>query len=315
MDDLEFKRYISNIVNLGDIKQTGLYVFDALDNFKLSSNNKFLIEDITDLYMNFISSLEQLEEYKTPFLKSLKEEEIKSNQALESISPFLIQVFMNSNHKSATNFAIRDKLNGRNCTINNLCKYHKILLNGLATSIEEESKYRTDNNTFVGSFSISPLTGEISSIKNVSYLPIDYKDIKVALDKILKLYNKKDILELSDIFVNPIIIHGLLAALQCFRDGNTRLSRVLEHVSIWDLANKYLENSYVELPVIYSSDAIIRLNKRGVYRNLIKEFAVNPSTAIFNEWITFNMLLFEKQIYYNQDRLGETMSVLKKVKK
>ena len=68
MDDLEFKRYISNIVNLGDVKQTGLYVFDALDNFKLSSNNKFLIEDITDLYMNFISSLEQLEEYKTPFL-------------------------------------------------------------------------------------------------------------------------------------------------------------------------------------------------------------------------------------------------------
>ena len=71
----------------------------------------------------------------------------------------------------------------------------------------------------------------------------------------------------------------------------------------------------MELPVIYSSDAIIRLNKRGVYRNLIKEFAVNHSTAIFNEWITFNMLLFEKQIYYNQDRLGETMSVLKKVKK
>ncbi len=76
MDDLEFKRYISNIANLGDAKQTGLYVFDILDKFKLSSNNKFLIEDITDLYVNFISSLEQLEEYKTPFLKSLKEEEI-----------------------------------------------------------------------------------------------------------------------------------------------------------------------------------------------------------------------------------------------
>ena len=54
MDDLEFKRYISNIANLGDAKQTGLYVFDILDKFKLSSNNKFLIEDITDLYVNFV---------------------------------------------------------------------------------------------------------------------------------------------------------------------------------------------------------------------------------------------------------------------
>ena len=70
MDDLEFKRYISNIANLGDAKQTGLYVFDILDKFKLSSNNKFLIEDITDLYVNFISSLEQLEDNQYEILEN-----------------------------------------------------------------------------------------------------------------------------------------------------------------------------------------------------------------------------------------------------
>lgn len=298
----------------GEVKKTGLFLFDYVENFKLSSDNKFIIEEILNLYKDFIISLEQLQEYKLPFIKSLKEEEIKSNQALESISPFLIQVFMNSNHKSATNYAIKDKINQKKCTISSLCRYHKILLNGLSNSMEIESKYRNDDSTFVGQFSYSPLTEEITSIKNISYIPIDCKDINIALENILKIYNKKDIVDISDVFVNPIFVHGLLAALQCFRDGNTRLSRVLEHVCIWDLTNKFLDIGILDLPVLYSSEALIRLDKRKLYRSLIKEFAVNSSNSILNEWIYFNMLIFEKQIYYNQDRLRDTMLVLKKYK-
>lgn len=311
----EFEKTKQRLLESGEIKQTGLYVFDKLSNFILDDNNKFLIDSILDLYLSYIESLEQLSEYKIPFLKSLKEEEIKRNQVLESINPFLIQVFMNSNHKSATNLAIKHKKEQKDCAIRGLCQYHKILLNGLSPSIENESQYRDDNNTIVGSFACTA-NGTIISINNISYIPIDYRDVKIALELILQLYNEKDLTNLTDVFVNPIIIHGLLSSLQCFRDGNTRLARVLEHVRLWELTNKILPIvDILELPVLYSSDAIIRLDKRKKYRHYIKEFAINPNNITFNEWINFNMLIFEKQIYYNQDRLKESMLVLKKYKK
>lgn len=314
MTKSEFEDFKKNLLESGSVKQTGLFVFDALNNFQLDDDNKFLIDSILELYLDYIKSLDFLLEYKFPFLKSLKGEEIKRNQVLESVSPFLVQVFMNSNHKSATNFAIKHKKENKDCSVKQLCQYHKILLNGLSPSIEETSQYRNENDTIVGECFYSN-DGNLVSINSVSYIPIDYRNIKIALELILNLYNDKTLLDKKDIFVNPILIHGLLSSLQCFRDGNSRLARVLEHVRLWELTNKMLSIDSLELPVLYSSDGIIRLNKQNEYRKHIKEFAINPSNATFNEWIKFNMFIFEKQIYYNQDRINDSMLVLKKYKK
>lgn len=303
MNTKKFEDEIQNIIDTGIAKRTGLYVYDALDNFKLDDDNKFLIEDITDTYVFYLNQLDILGKFKAPFLRTLKQEEIKRNQVLESISPFLVQVFMNSNHRSATNLAIKEKKDGLDSTIHSLCKMHKTLLDGVQPTTVNESRLRTKNTIYVG-----------NNKDDISYISIDYHDIPEALDKLLAMYNKKFFNTQEELFTNPILVHGILAALQCFNDGNTRLARILEHINLWDLTTKFTNVKDLDSPALFISEAIMVLNKRDEYRELIKNIAVEPNSKTFNDWIRFNMLLIEKQIYLNQDKIKDCCQILQRTK-
>lgn len=307
------KQYIEEAEAKGEIKRTGLYVCDAVDSFILDDENKFLIECIMDTYLFYLKQFDLLEEHKEAFLKTLKQEEIKRNQALENENPFVIEVLMNYNSRRyATDLAVKEKLEGRDCTIQTLCRIHKTLLNGLAAS-DEQSKLRSTNTTFVGKKIMNDNPAVM--VDAVSYLPIDYQDIKEALERVLVLYNKKEFNSQFDLFTNPILVHGLIAALQCFNDGNTRLARIMQHVNALDLTNKLTDVKCFKSPAIYTSEAIIRLGKREEYRTLIKDIAINPNNETLNEWIKFNMLLLEQQIFLNQDKITECAQVLQRTKK
>lgn len=310
MNKENIEELINSLINSGIVKRTTLEVLDIYNNFELDDDSKYLLEDILGLYKEYLNSLLILNEHKEVFLKTLKQEEIKRNQALENVSPFLIQMFMNAKHKSATNLTIQIMKERNLFSKDDLILINKTILNGLSLSLDNSANHlRTANNSFVGKFKTE--NGRIKFIDDVSYIPIDYSDINEALYRILDILNKKDFVNIESIFVNPIFLHGFIAALQCFKDGNSRLARILFHCKLWQLTN-FFYNSNLESPALFTSEAILHYEKQEIYRELIKQIAINPNNENFNKWLQFNLLLVEKQIYLNQDKMHECMRILKR---
>lgn len=310
MNKENIEELINSLINSGIVKRTTLEVLDIYNNFELDDDSKYLLEDILGLYKEYLNSLLILNEHKEVFLKTLKQEEIKRNQALENVSPFLIQMFMNAKHKSATNLTIQIMKERNLFSKDDLILINKTILNGLSLSLDNSANHlRTANNSFVGKFKTE--NGKIKFIDDVSYIPIDYSDINEALYRILDILNKTDFVNIESIFVNPIFLHGFIAALQCFKDGNSRLARILFHCKLWQLTN-FFYNSNLESPALFTSEAILHYEKQEIYRELIKQIAINPNNENFNKWLQFNLLLVEKQIYLNQDKMHECMRILKR---
>lgn len=310
MNKENIEELINSLINSGIVKRTTLEVLDIYNNFELDDDSKYLLEDILGLYKEYLNSLLILNEHKEVFLKTLKQEEIKRNQALENVSPFLIQMFMNAKHKSATNLTIQIMKERNLFSKDDLILINKTILNGLSLSLDNSANHlRTANNSFVGKFKTE--NGKIKFIDDVSYIPIDYSDINEALYRILDILNKTDFVNIESIFVNPIFLHGFIAALQCFKDGNSRLARILFHCKLWQLTN-FFYNSNLESPALFTSEAILHYEKQEIYRELIKQMAINPNNENFNKWLQFNLLLVEKQIYLNQDKMHECMRILKR---
>lgn len=310
MNKENIEELINSLINSGIVKRTTLEVLDIYNNFELDDDSKYLLEDILGLYKEYLNSLLILNEHKEVFLKTLKQEEIKRNQALENVSPFLIQMFMNAKHKSATNLTIQIMKERNLFSKDDLILINKTILNGLSLSLDNSANHlRTANNSFVGKFKTE--NGRIKFIDDVSYIPIDYSDINEALYRILDILNKTDFVNIESIFVNPIFLHGFIAALQCFKDGNSRLARILFHCKLWQLTN-FFYNSNLESPALFTSEAILHYEKQEIYRELIKQIAINPNNENFNKWLQFNLVLVEKQIYLNQDKMHECMRILKR---
>lgn len=304
-EDLE--NFLNTLEQEGKVKRTNFDLIEEVKNFKLDDDNVFTNSYILDTYKFYLDSLDKLGNNQEAFLKALKHEEIKRNQALEDVDPFLIQVFMNSHHKSSTNYAIREKINNNDLTSLDLRKIHRILLNGLAVDESKKPTFREDNTSFVGTWNTKT---SLDNINEISYLPLDYRLIDEAVDFILKLYNIKNVEKSEDIFLIPIFVHGLLASFQLFRDGNTRLARILAHIDLWDLSNHNGGFKTVCAPALYTSETLLAMNKRPYYRDLIKNMAINPNLETLNEWVKFNLLLIEKQLYLNQNRVEGCIKTL-----
>lgn len=287
-------------------KRTGIFVLEAINDFKISEDNKLYIEYLTDLYIQYVNVLEILEDKKTSFLEFLLEEEIKRNQLLENVDPVVFGMIKQEYTNSATKMAIQAKKDEINVTPERLSFYNEVLLEGL---VKKGSKLglRTENNSYVG----TPIPGGI----DLDFIPIDYKEINKAAKRILKMYNVNAKSE-EEVFTKPMLIHAAIAALQLFRDANTRLARLLQHVDFWYQANEVLGLDLTK-PALYSSEIIgtygknenpfvneIPKNKID-YRKMIVDIALHPDDEVLNRWLGFNLKMFDDQIFLNQNRIEE----------
>ncbi len=294
---------MAEIIKRENIKVTGMSLLEQFDAYKVSDENKELSEYIMDEYKRYIGLLPRLDKYLNPFLETLKDKEIVRNQGLENVDGVLVDVFLKYGTPTATNKLIADKMNNQIYTPKDLDISHQKLLFGTADLTEDFTNFRTDNTTFVGKVQ--------DGQRIIDYVPIDYKEINDAAKYIMNMYNNDDINEEYEVFSKPIFVHGLIAALQMFRDGNTRLARVYENVKIWSLT-KNITNMNLELPSVYISEALYNTNKRGEYRNLIHQMAINPTKESFNKWFEFNLLLIEKQLNSNIDKMSTLSKYLRK---
>lgn len=259
-------------------------LLDEVDNIVLNDNNKYYLEDIENMYFDYINILKQLDhKLLKEYLEIIKSNEILYNQQSEEESSLLISIYMNLSKYNSIDKMIELMGNSKDIHKDDVLGLHKILMEGTTDSDVTEG-FRKNNDRFVGAFNID-------GTKRIDYMPIDYNDIEDVMKKIIDLINNKD----DNIFMNSFIVHALISVAQPFYDGNTRLSRLIQHGKIWTNTNR-LCNVGFSNPVMYLSRNYFL--SRGQYRSLLKDLALNENNEMWNNWFKYNLNMVSEQLYY-----------------
>ena len=242
-----------------------------------------LYKEYHDMIMSLSSSL------RSNYLQILKSEDIINNQVVEKENSFLLALYYKTHPKNAMDEMIR--CCNSEITASEFIKIHDKLLDG--TSSEDQKGLREDNLKFVGTY--------VAGHRQIDYFPILEKDIVKALREYLSLINdKKRVQSKEDAFLKPIIYHGLLAALQLFKDGNTRYARLIQHINLWYYTNQTLGYDF-SLPTVYATKQYAA--GRASYRGLIKSIAITENDDAWNNWIIFNLKCLQNNIWVNQSNI------------
>ena len=276
----------------------GMEIFNCLE--QLNINNQIInsAEYTYELYEDLVKKILDLDPVMiNKFLVQLKKADIIDNQSMEKEDSFLISLYNALEDKSAVDLLIENY--GKKLDKEKLVLFHDKILKG--TSSSKKNGLRTNNLKFVGSWE--------NGKRKIQYFPILDTQIDDAIKEFLSFYNNNInlISQRSDIFVKPIIYHGLLAALQLFKDGNTRFARTFQNVEIWGLFNSILEKP-IDLPILYASRQYFPY--RDDYRELLKNIAIKHNEEAWNDWIIFNLKRLQDSLYVDDQRLETIKSII-----
>jgi len=280
---LKAQEEIESIINAG-APIVKLDIFDILDSYVPSDKIKNKTEYTIELYLELVNKLKTYsDEEQAIFLQTLKESDVIDNQSIEKEDPFLIAL-----HKKFENVLSIDLLLNSVCRNNYLSKeefikIHDTLL--LGTSSENKLGLRDNDLKFVGSYQINPQTKFHYENRAISYFPLKHTEIDFALNKFLNFYNsgiKPN--DKYDIILLPMICHGLIAALQLFKDGNTRYGRLLQNVLLYKLANEELDLD-LPLPLVYATRQYATY--RDEYRQKVEKIVLNNDKKAWEDWLSF----------------------------
>jgi len=296
---LKAQEEIESIINAG-APIVKLDIFDILDSYVPSDKIKNKTEYTIELYLELVNKLKTYsDEEQAIFLQTLKESDVIDNQSIEKEDPFLIAL-----HKKFENVLSIDLLLNSVCRNNYLSKeefikIHDTLL--LGTSSENKLGLRDNDLKFVGSYQINPQTKFHYENRAISYFPLKHTEIDFALNKFLNFYNsgiKPN--DKYDIILLPMICHGLIAALQLFKDGNTRYGRLLQNVLLYKLANEELDLD-LPLPLVYATRQYATY--RDEYRQKVEKIVLNNDKKAWEDWLSFNLNRIQDGIFYNSNCL------------
>ena len=279
-------------IEKGHVKVCNKNIIELLESFKLQGSLQGIFEYTTESYLNYIKELKSLpEELQKKFLKVLKNADIIDNQSLEKEDSFLISLYLQSTRKHAIDLLLgKDTL-----TTQDILNAHGLLMKGTSTANDyDHYKFRQNNGKFVGVMS--------QGQRIIQYLPVDYRDINSVMDSFLEYFNSPDE-NSTDIFQKAFNIHAMIAALQVFDDGNTRLARLLQHEKIYANTKNKVD---ISSPALYITRSYYPF--RGQYRELIKNLVVNSDEQSVEEWLKFNLRSAQTEI-------DQKMNQLQKIKK
>lgn len=268
-------------------------IFDHVSDVVLDDKTKKSLDYTRELYIDYLKELNNFKEsIKEQILRTLMNTEVIDNHSVEMENINLLTSYCETHHSSAIRYLIK-KLVTENLDINDniLKKTHEILMRGTSNGAGIAAGYRNNNSFYVGYIE----NGE----KTIEFLPIAHENIKEAMEILFDYYNS-NILDINLLFAKPFIVHGLLAALQVFEDGNTRMARTLQHINLYTLTNE-LDDSIdkFNLPAIYFSKNYIPF--RYEYRSLIRDIALIHNNEVWNAWINFNLNRMQERIYANEN--------------
>lgn len=277
-------------------KIVDIRVFDYIDDLTLDDTTLRQLDYTIDLYQDYLEFLLSFSKSNLEkILKGLRNTEVIDNHVVERENYNWLLVYQETHHSTAINYLIRKLfVEQEELSPAILSKAHEILMRGTSNEEDIFLKFRRNNQQYVG---------YRDNDKNViEFLPISYNEIKLALNLFCDYYNQSEI-KSSISYVKPFVIHGLLAALQIFEDGNTRVARSIQHIKMFQVTRE-LFSVNLNLPALYFSKTYIPYRKE--YRDLISKIALNPTNQTWNEWIVFNLRKVQDQIYFNEDNLKRT---------
>lgn len=260
-------------------------LIENIDKIEINDSNKFFLEDMSKKYIDYINLIQKLDERMMKYyLETLKGAEIMNNQQAEQENSFLISLYSNMQKENSLDRLIKILNEEDSLSKENLKKLHKILMRG-TNSEKGSGEYRKTDTKFVGTFSEN---GE----KIIDYMPILSKKIDYNMDKVIEIINNKNI---DNPFINPFIVHALISVMQPFNDGNTRMSRLIQHGMMWK-NTKSLYNTNFDKPIIYLSKNYWMT--RPTYRKLFTTLANEESNEAWNMWFKYNFNILDEQLYY-----------------
>ena len=269
-------------------------MFDRLSELEMTDDLFLHLEYTQDLLSEYLSDVISLEGKKpglVEFLKALRSGDVVDNQDLERENMFLVILYSQLSRETAMGRLIRYVKSDKQLTGRDLFSLNNTLLYG--TLSEGVASVRDNNARVVGKF----VNGE----RIIDYFPIDYRDVRVAADKIADIYNGRLTGELYDnVFIQPFLIHGLLGALQLFNDGNTRMGRVMQHSLIWQLINERMGYQF-EMPPLYATKNYFA--SRDKYRELIANLVKVGDNKAWSDWFEFNLYKVEDTIYTGRENI------------
>lgn len=270
----------------GEYPVMDLSIFESIDDIKLSDFTQELQYELLQKYQNIIAKILNLPlSQQTRALKALKEQDVIDSQTLELLDPYFISIRLGIDgiKNTGIQYLLNQHKESQILTIDQLKKAHSFLLRGTDEDYETSDNVRKDNEIFVSKSGQGDL--------QIHYFPIDYKLIDPALEKLIDYYNKK---LLPEEYINQaIILHGLIGALQLFKDGNTRLARLIQTIKIYEMTKETIDDK-LEGPVLYASN-MYKLY-RAQYRDLIAEIAINSNDENWNKWLRFNFNRMDEQL-------------------
>lgn len=286
--DLEIEKYM----NSGQYKVVDLSIFEVLEHLTFEEGTLEQCKDTLEKYKEYVQKLMELsEEERTIFLQAIKSAEIVDNQKLEKENSFLIGLYMQTQKLNAIDYllSVDSPLTKENVKISN-----QLILQGTSHEKYASGEYRQNNRKFVGKWNID-------GSRDIKYFPLPYPEIDHAMEKLLAYYNQETVNEI-DILLKPLIVHGLIAALQMFEDGNTRLGRVIQSIELWHLSNQFLETKLPQ-PALYMSRSYYPFREQ--YREKITNIVVENNQEGWNNWLHFNLNRIEDQIQFNEYNLEQ----------
>ena len=288
------QKEVRDAMNSGLYSIASLDMFDVVSKLEMTENLELHLDYTNELLTDYLSELMELSNSKpglNDFLKALKSGDIFDNHKLEKENSFMVELYSQIYRETAIGRLIKYYKNNRELTGKDIFSIHQTLLNG--TLSEGVKSVRTVNDKFVGRF--------VNHERVIDYFPIDYKDVREAANKIAELYNSRLSGDIYDnVFVQSFLIHGLIAALQIFSDGNTRMARVMQHALIWQLINEKTEFNF-EMPPVYATRSYYPF--RGKYRDMIANLVISGNNDAWNDWFDFNLNRIEDSIYVGRENI------------
>lgn len=275
-------------------------IFDSI--FNITIDNRTLNELVytLDEYNDFLGILNELShEQLLQYEDAMKYEEKLMTQKLEVTNEkkLIDALVSKNNRKDSIEYITEKQLKYGNIIIPNIKRVHSILLDGISFEYEKNKKFRMID-VFVGYFE----NGE----KVIQYIPPKPDKIDDSMKMIIDFLNSKEYSKDIDMLIHPFIVHALVAILQPFNDGNTRVGRLIQSTKILFNTNNLYKYNYQSSPLYLSREYS---GFRDSYRDIIKDIAINPNDENWNKWFMFNLYRVQDRINYSIDFIQNRMKI------
>lgn len=257
-----------------------------IKNLKIYDSTLIRFKEVEKNYKYYLRLLDTLsKENLALFLEVIKQEEITYNQKMEGESNLLIEMDKLAYETNSISYLAKIINDKEPFNLNNVKKLHHLVIRGTIDDKIKNYDYRKRNIK----------VGRIVDGKEViSYIPPEHKDVIPLVVKVLNFLNEDDSKLFDNIFLKPLIAHVLLAIIQPFGNGNTRLARLIQYGKILDLTNQKYKTNF-KLPTFYLSDNYM---KNKGYRNKIRTLANSMHNDDWDDWFKYNIILIEEQLFY-----------------